>query len=206
MTTPTRPRHQNRLIHWASRFILWCIGWHFEVGDAHKYPSYVITGAHHTSNWDGILAVLLLGAGDVKASFMIKENWVRPPIIGSIVRWLGGVAIDRSQKHNVVEQLVQIYKADPQMVIGITPEGTRKKTDYWHMGFYHIAQAAHVPMVIAFVDYKRKVIGFGPAIFPTGDVEADLDKFRAFFKNVHPRYPENAGDIRVRPPKDSAES
>lgn len=205
MTTPTRPRRQNRFLYRLSHFILWAAGWKFELGDAQKYPSYVVVGAHHTSNWDGILAVLLLTAGDIKASFMIKENWVRPPILGSIVRWLGGVAIDRSQKHNVVDQVVKLYKNDPQMIIGITPEGTRKKTDYWHMGFYHIAQAANVPMVIAFVDYKYKKAGFGPAIFPTGDVEADLDKFRAFFKDVNPRFPENAGDIRVRPPKSNAE-
>jgi 1-acyl-sn-glycerol-3-phosphate acyltransferase len=74
----------------------------------------------------------------------------------------------------------------------MAPEGTRSKTGHWRSGFYHIADGAGVPIVLAYLDYGRKVAGIGPVITPTGDVEADMRKIRAFYAHITGKYPEKS--------------
>ena len=82
--------------------------------------------------------------------------------------------------------------------MGVPPEGTRKKRDHWKKGFYYIALGANVPLAFAFADYERKVTGFGPAIMPTGDIQADMEVIRDFYKDIKGKFPENYSDIRVK--------
>jgi hypothetical protein len=52
-----------------------------------------------------------------------------------------------------------------------------------------------VPIVLGFLDYGRKVGGFGPAIRVTGDVGRDMDVIRAFYASMRGKYHENTGTI-----------
>ena len=61
------------------------------------------------------------------------------------------------------------------------PEGTRSKVRYWKTGFYYIALSAQVPIVMAYMDYEQKISGLGPVFNPTGDIEADMVKIKAFY-------------------------
>jgi 1-acyl-sn-glycerol-3-phosphate acyltransferase len=79
----------------------------------------------------------------------------------------------------------------------IAPEGTRSKSDRWRTGFYHIANGAGVPISLAFMDYGRKVVGFGPIFTPTGDAEADMEVIRDFYATVVPRDSEKFGDVTL---------
>ncbi len=81
--------------------------------------------------------------------------------------------------------------------MAIAPEGTRKKVTHWKTGFYHIAQGAQVPIAFAFIDYKRKVVGMGPTMIPSGDIQADMEIIRDFYSKVHARHPEQVGDITL---------
>ena len=49
------------------------------------------------------------------------------------------------------------------MVLVIAPEGTRRRAP-WKSGFYRIALAAGVPIVLCGFDYSRRVIFFAPAV------------------------------------------
>jgi 1-acyl-sn-glycerol-3-phosphate acyltransferase len=92
------------------------------------------------------------------------------------------VAVDRSKANNLVAASAQaIREANGALQLIVPPEGTRSKTRYWKTGFYHIAVMAQVPIVMAYMDYERKISGLGPMFVPTGDLEADMLQIKAFY-------------------------
>jgi 1-acyl-sn-glycerol-3-phosphate acyltransferase len=103
---------------------------------------------------------------------------------GTTCQWLGGIPIDRSQSHNVVEQSIQAFKDRDKLIMVIPPEGTRKKVSYWKTGFYHIARGANIPIVLGFLDYQRKTGGIGPTFYPTGRIEEDIKKIKTFYATI----------------------
>ena len=112
---------------------------------------------------------------------------------------LGGVPIDRAAAHDVIEQATQFFQKHPQARLVITPEGTRKRVDKWKNGFYYIAKKAKVPIVCAYIDYKRKVTGIGPIIIPSDNAEADMKIIRDFYQTIVGKKPENFGEIQILP-------
>ena len=74
-----------------------------------------------------------------------------------------------------------IINADGPLQLVVPPEGTRSKVRYWKTGFYYIALGAKVPIVMAYMDYSRKVSGLGPVFMPTGNIEADMEAIKAFY-------------------------
>ena len=142
----------------------------------------VLIAAPHTSNWDLPMTIMVAFALRLRPRWMGKASIFRAPF-GGIMRWLGGMAVDRSKVNNLVESSAQAIRdaADPLQLI-VPPEGTRTKTRDWKTGFYHIARSAEVPIVMAFMDYSTKRSGLGPLFEPTGDVAADLAAIKAFYK------------------------
>ncbi|MGH2541888.1 MAG: hypothetical protein ACRDIB_03770, partial [Ardenticatenaceae bacterium] len=101
----------------------------------------------------------------------------------------------RSSRNNMVEQVVKAFEAHERIIVLITPEGTRSWTPKWRMGFYHIAIGADVPIVLAYLDFRRKVGGIGPTINPSGVMEADLRRIQEFYADKTGRHPEKAGPV-----------
>jgi len=122
---------------------------------------------------------------------MGKEAIFRWPFKG-FFKWLGGIPIDRSKSSNVVSQSIQLFHQNEKLILAIPPAGTRKKVKKWKTGFYHIANGANVPIVLGFLDYRRKVGGIGPVVYSTGDIEADMKTIRAFYDSVTGKYPEKS--------------
>lgn len=182
----------------AAKPLLRSVGWRFE-GGVPAEKKYVCLAFPHTSNWDGALLVALCQSIGLQMSWMIKSEWTRGPM-GVALRPLGAIGIDRKGSHDVVQQMIEQMKTKDALVLGIPPEGTRKRTDYWRSGFYHIAIGAGVPVVPGYLDYGRKRAGLGEAIHLTGDVRADMDVIRAYYAKVAPvgRFPDQVGPIRLR--------
>ena len=107
--------------------------------------------------------------------------------------------VDRRARHNTVDQCIQAFQERDHFILTVPPEGTRSQVDYWKTGFYHIAHGAGVPIVLGFLDFKRKVGGLGPAIWTTGDIHADVARIREFYLDVVGKNPELMSEIRVRP-------
>ncbi len=189
-------RGDNTALSWLARFFLRVFGWRLE-GSPPDTSKYVFIAAPHTSNWDFLFLLAMTFVFRVRCIWMGKASLFRPPF-GVIFTWLGGVPIDRSSRRSVVEQAIQAFQGREEMVMGIPPEGTRKKMDHWKSGFYYIALGANVPLAFAFVDYERKVTGFGPTFMPTGDIQADMEVIRDFYKDIKAKFPENFSDIRVK--------
>ena len=149
-------------------------------GEIPNLPKFVIIGAPHTSNWDFPVAMSLVLALGLDAHWIGKHTLFRWPF-GGLMRWFGGMPVVRSERGGVVAQVIDIFKGRERMVFGLSPEGTRKRVDQWKTGFYHIALGAGVPIVPGYFDYPRKVIGFGPPLMPSGDIEADISTLQAFY-------------------------
>ena len=106
--------------------------------------------------------------------------------------------IDRSSRHGVVDQMVQQFAEHDRLLLVIPASGTRKRLDHWKSGFYWVAHKAKVPMALCYMDYAKKEAGFKDLIHTTGDVSADMDKVRAAYADVQPKYIANRSDIRLR--------
>jgi 1-acyl-sn-glycerol-3-phosphate acyltransferase len=119
---------------------------------------------------------------------MGKKAIFRRPFRG-FFQWLGGIPVTRSQSDNLVEQSIQQFQGNEQLILTIAPAGTRKHVIRWKSGFYHIACGANVPIVLGFLDYRRKVGGFGPLVYPTGNLTADMETIRTFYDGVTGKNP-----------------
>jgi 1-acyl-sn-glycerol-3-phosphate acyltransferase len=118
---------------------------------------------------------------DLNIYWMGKVQIFRFPF-GGLMRWLGGIPVDRSKANNLVAASAEsIVAAKRPLQLIVPPEGTRSKTRYWKTGFYHIAVTAQVPIVMAYMDYHQKLSGLGPIFHPTNDIEADMVRIKAFY-------------------------
>jgi 1-acyl-sn-glycerol-3-phosphate acyltransferase len=185
----------NRFFHWIGKITYKLSGWQTE-SRIPDIPKAVVIVAHHTSNWDFLMGLMATFIWRVKPFWLGKHSLFRWPLAG-LLKGLGGIPINRTSAHNVVEQAAQAFQNYERFLLAITPEGTRKKVNQWKSGFYHIAKAAKVPIVCAFIDYKRKVTGIGPTISPTDDIRADMQKIREFYSTVTGKYPERAGNVEI---------
>jgi 1-acyl-sn-glycerol-3-phosphate acyltransferase len=148
----------------------------------------VIIAAPHTSNWDFVNLLGLTSDLGVKVHFMGKTSLFRWPL-RRFMADMGGIPVDRHTRHNAVQAMVDEFARRKEFMLVIAPEGTRSAVTQWRTGFYHIAQAAGVPLVIGMMDYGKKSGGLGPAIMPSGDYRADMAKIVEFYCGVTPRNP-----------------
>ena len=171
----------NTLLRGVSMAFLKMTGWKVEgVLPAHV-DKCVVIAAPHTSNWDLPYTLMVAFTLRLRIYWMGKNTIFSFPF-GSLMRWLGGIAVNRSQASNLVDSCAQeLRKADGSLHLVVPPEGTRSKTRYWKTGFYYIALQAQVPIVMAYMDYSRKVSGLGPLFYPTGDLEKDMVAIQAFY-------------------------
>ena len=180
----------NIFLRWFSIVVLKITGWRTH-GRLPATPKFVIVGAPHTSNWDlpyGLFIIFVLRG---KIYWLGKESLFRRPFKG-FFKWLGGMPIDRSKSKNVVAQSIQQFNQNKTMILTIAPEGTRSRVKKWKTGFYHIAKGANVPIVLGFLDYRRKAGGIGPVIYPTGNIDADMETIRAFYDGISGKFPEKS--------------
>ncbi len=170
-------------------------GWR-RVGRLPDLPKFVMIGAHHTTNWDAPIAIAMVFAFRLKAYWLGKHTAFRWPFAG-LLRWLGGIPIDRTKSTDVVGQMVEEMKKRAELVLLLAPEGTRKKVTRWKTGFYHIARESGVPIVLSFLDYARKEGGLGPVFQPTGNFETDMAEILKFYATVTGKHPERMGMVEI---------
>jgi 1-acyl-sn-glycerol-3-phosphate acyltransferase len=144
-------------------------------------PKFVLIGAPHTSNWDFLLFLGVIFSLRANVHFMGKAELFRWPI-GWFFRYCGGVPVDRKKSTGLVEQMVKVCRETENFILVIAPEGTRHQVADWKRGFYHIAQNAEIPIVMAVVDGRHKTVHLGKVLHPTGDIEADMKRIKGVFE------------------------
>jgi len=180
-----------------SRFLLKIFGWRAELS-VQMPDKCVLAGAPHTTNWDFPLAILGMSAMGIKFNWVAKHTLFRWPL-GFFMRSLGGISLHRNYGGaGFAIKAVETFHDLDRFVLAIAPEGTRHRTDYWKAGFYKIAVKSNVPIGLGYVDYKKKIIGIGKILQPTGDREKDFAQIKDFYSDKSGKYPEKQGEIRLR--------
>ena len=174
----------NTLLRWMSVAFFRLKGWKI-VGELPvSAVKSVIIAAPHTSNWDLPYTLMVCFVLRLNVYWMGKASIFKPPFRG-VMMWLGGISVDRSQSNNLVAaSSAAIMQASGPLQLIVPPEGTRSGTRFWKTGFYYIAASAGVPIVMAFLDYEKKVGGLGPVFKTTGDIDADMVAIKAFYAGV----------------------
>jgi 1-acyl-sn-glycerol-3-phosphate acyltransferase len=170
-------------------FLLKILGWKVTGTFPSQYKKLVILEAPHTSNLDWFIGMLCIYSKGIKVNVIIKKEAFFWPV-GGLLKKMGGIPIDRTGTKNKVEAIAELFDKHDSLYLGITPEGTRSLVTNWRKGYYYIALKAGVPLLLAYIDYKKKIGHFGPVIIPSGDYEKDFEKIEAFYKGVHAKYPE----------------
>ena len=171
----------NTLLRGLSITYLKLAGWKVEGCLPPNATKSVLIAAPHTSNWDLPYTLMVAFTLKLNVYWMGKESLFKPPFRG-VMMWLGGIPVRRESSNNLVTASSEAIKAaDGPLQLIVPPEGTRSKARYWKTGFYYIAVGAQVPIVMAYMDYERKVSGLGPVFVPTGDIEVDMVAIKAFY-------------------------
>lgn len=175
------------------KFFFWILkvfGWKIDTHTPTDVKKAVIVVGPHTSNWDFVVGKMAFSYYKVNAKFLIKKEMFFPPL-GWLLKWMGGLPVDRKKKTNVTEQVVDYFNQHESCFVVFTPEGTRSYQPHWKKGFYHIAQKANVPIYIAYIDFKRKTGGFHSLFTPTGNVDADIKYIKNILADYTGKIPEN---------------
>jgi 1-acyl-sn-glycerol-3-phosphate acyltransferase len=182
---PRVPRRNNPITRAIGRLGLRLLGWKMQ-GDWPNEPKLIVALAPHSSNMDFILSVSVFWGLNLRTSFLAKQSLFWFPL-GQIMRFLGGIPVDRSSPQGMVDDLARQFRNASQLVIGITPEGTRGGVSSWKSGFARIAAAAEVPVLPAIVNYDEKMIYFQPVVSGSGSAEAILSATQAAASVGSPR-------------------
>lgn len=187
MQVSNRKPGRRPLAQIIAQALLRMAGW--QAGPFPDIDRAVIAGGPHTSNWDGVIALVSRSALQKDVNIMIKHSLFKGPL-GWLLRKLGAIPIERGRAGGVVTQTVTQFKKRDKLIIAVTPEGTRSNAKEWKLGFYHIAKRANVPIILALADYEKKTFSFPVVIHPSDDMEADLQAIYQHFATVTPRHPD----------------
>ena len=173
------PRRGNLFSAAVGRASLGLFGWDFE-GSVPNVSKAVLIVAPHTSNWDFFIGVAAMFGLGLRGVFLGKHTLFAWPL-GSVMRGLGGIPVDRRAARGVVEETVKLFAGREQMILALSPEGTRSSVERWKTGFYYVAMEAQVPIVPVALDYGRRLIRIGGRFEPTGELDRDLQTLEEFF-------------------------
>lgn len=172
------------------KFILFIFGWKTDLDKEFYVKRCVMVAAPHTSNWDLVFAMAFYWKEGIESKFFIKDDWTKG-IHGWFIKKMGGVGVSRGKKNNLVDFAVSIFENKDEFILLVPAEATRKRVKKWKKGFYIIAQKANVPVVLGYLDYKKKLAGVGGKISITDDYNEDMLKIQDFYKTINGKYPEN---------------
>lgn len=184
------------------RFFFWIKGWTVDKNLPEGVHRCVMIAAPHTSNWDFILTAAAFHILGIKIRFTVKNELARFPS-KQILESFGAIWIDRSPKkpgekrRSTTQAMASLFEENKELLIMITPEGTRSLRTEWKTGFYFVAKEANVPIGLGYLNYEKKIAGIDRMVYPSKDMEADLREITQFYKDIPPKYPEKfSPDLR----------
>ncbi|MEM9386904.1 MAG: 1-acyl-sn-glycerol-3-phosphate acyltransferase [Pseudomonadota bacterium] len=183
-------------ITWFARLTLALLGWKLLEIPAERPRTYVAIMGHHTSHWD--VAIGLLGYWALRVPFrvLVKKEMIDAPVLGPLVRALGGIPVDRANPGSLVNHCVNALHSGEMEALVLAPSGTRSHRPGWKMGFYAMARRAKVPLMLNYLDYEKREVGLGEPIWLSGDVDRDMARIRCFYAQQTPKFPERFTPIR----------
>ena len=184
-----------KLLQIIAHLILRLIGWKL-IDIPHRPPKSVVIAYPHTTNWDFPLALLALAGLPFRARWVAKDTMFRWPYAW-LLRLFGGVSVNRRERTGFVEHVVAEFESHETFHLVIAAEGTRNRQEGWRSGFYRMAIAAKVPLVLGVVDYSRRELGLLASFELTGDETADMARIAEVYAGREGYHHENASPIRL---------
>jgi len=184
------------MVAFISRFLVKLYGWK-EVGSFPEGKKYVVLAAPHTSMWDFVWGRLYYNGIHKSVRFMIKEKYFFFPL-GYWIKSLGAIPVKADRKTGMVKQMVNEFAKRSEFLLTITPEATRKRVKKWKRGFYYIAKEANIPIVLGYIDYRKKELGVLAVIHLSDDEDADMERIRKYYENITAKHPERYNKDSIR--------
>lgn len=181
------PREGGVVSRFVGRSVLRIMGWKIG-GQFPEISKCVVIAAPHTSNWDFIVGMAAKQVLGLSANWLGKHTIFFWPL-GVLLKWLGGIPVDRASARGVVEDAADLFRRRKAMILALSPEGTRRKVEKWKTGFYRIAMSAGVPIQLVSLDYATHTVGIGPLLTPSGDLRSDLQEIGKYFSGARGKYP-----------------
>ena len=179
--------NRSRFSRWMGRSVLKILGWRVE-GSIPDLKRFILIGAPHTSNWDFVLAMATILGLNLRMRWMAKHSIFKPGVVW-FMEWLGGIPTDRRNPKMIVDNVARIAKREKGVIIGLTPEGTRKKVEKWKTGFLRIAKTLDCPILMVGLNFPGKIIFIGDLYHPSGDNDADLVAIKEYYSQFQGRHP-----------------
>lgn len=174
-----------------SKFYWKLFGWKISGTLPPEHKKMILIVAPHTSWTDLFVGFAARHYLKIPHAKLLAKKELFDGILGKWLVKLGGIPVDRSGKLGLVEQVVNYFNENEEFIIGISPEGTRKRVDKLKTGFYHIAKSANVPIVLIGFDYKNRQVIVGETIYASEDEAADFKRIMDFFSNIQGKNHEN---------------
>jgi 1-acyl-sn-glycerol-3-phosphate acyltransferase len=181
------PRRDYGFLEAIGRGVLGKLGWHVE-GEFPDLPRAVAVVAPHSSNWDFVIGISVVLAQRLRIAFIAKHT-LFSGLLGVVMRWLGGIPVDRARPEGFVDTMVAEFSRRDKLWLAITPEGTRTDGVHFKSGFYRIAKAVGVPIIPVYLNYRRKVVGFLAPIQPDMETAQGVAAIRQLLEQRGARRP-----------------
>ena len=165
-------------------------GWKIDANLTEGYKKCVVIAAPHTSNWDFLYSLAVFFKLKIPVRFLAKKELFVWPVKG-LLKNMGGMAVQRSKSSKLVDDIITLFNQEKELMLMIPAEGTRSSVAKWKTGFYHVALGANVPVLLGYLDYEKKIAGFGPLLYMTGNPAADAKIIKDFYRNIKGKHPEN---------------
>lgn len=178
-----------------SKLIFKIFGWTLDDKLKADFRKCVMIAAPHTSNLDLVFARSAFSLMNIPIRYTVKDDWMRFPF-NLIFGPLGAIAIDRSPKKpgeprpSMTESMIDLFNGRNELVVMVTPEGTRALRTKWKTGFYHVAVGANVPIALGYLDYKNRIAGVGKMLYPSGEMQKDMREIMEFYQPIQGKHPE----------------
>ena len=161
------------------RFILFKVfGWRM-IGEAPKDKKLLLVALPHTSNWDFLYGWLAVHVLDIRVKIFVKDTYFFFPI-NLFCKMLGVLPVNRRERTNLVDEVAKLFDEYEELSLLIAPEGTRSYKSTLKSGYYHIARAAGIPIVVAGPNYREKTFTICPPRAPLASFEEDQAELIAF--------------------------
>ena len=94
---------------------------------------------------------------------------------------LGGIPVNRHDPSELFSKIKTITEKSNGYLIGMAPEGTRKKVLRLKSGFIRIAKQTNSKIMLAGIDFQKKIVTLDKFFTPTGDLNDDLLYVQDYF-------------------------
>jgi|TARA_B110000914_G_C15521394_1_gene477269 1-acyl-sn-glycerol-3-phosphate acyltransferase len=180
---------RNRLLSYVGTGLLSVTGWKV-TGQIPDMKKLLVILAPHTSNWDFVYGMAMVLSLKIKIYWLGKHSIFKKGVT-RLLKSLGGIPVNRNDSKNIINDVLDIANREGGILIGLSPEGTRKKAEKWKSGFLRIAQSMECPILLVAIDYPSKEISFRELFYPTGDNQRDIEYLKKYYKDFMGKIPEH---------------